>query len=214
MGQIGFFEWQAYAESLAFMGNSLLGTMRRTPKVGLRKNFWSKFPTFGSEEVAAACTAMEEYVAHLGEVEDAVTEISVEYTRLFVGPPKPAAPPWETFYQDGESEVGFGRPTFEMREALRNAGLELKNVNNQYEDHAGIELLFLSVLCTRIAQGEVPDAVPAEPKDVQDFLEAHLLTWIDKFQAAVAAEASGAYYDHLLRVCTALLHTMHAELTS
>lgn len=213
MGQIGFFEWQAYAESLAFMGNSLLGTMRRTPKVGLRKNFWSKFPTFGSEEVAAACTAMEEYVAHLGETEDAIAEISDEYTRLFVGEPKPAAPPWEGFYQDGESEAGLGQSAFKMRELLRNAGLELKNVNNQPEDHAGIELLFLSVLCTRIAQGEVPDAVPAEPKDVQDFLEAHLLTWIDAFQETVAAEVPGAYYDCLLGVCTALLRAMYAELT-
>lgn len=212
MAQIGYIEWHAYGESFAFFGNSFLGTMRRTPKVGLRANFWSKFPTFGSEEMAAACEAMESYVSKLGTSEDPVTEISVEYTHLFVGPPKPAAAPWETFYVGEGSEVGFGQPTFEMRELLRNAGLELKNANNQYEDHMGIELLYLSVLCSRIAQGDVPDAVPAEPEDVLAFIEAHPLTWIDKFQAAIAADTPGGYYDHLVQAASALLRTLHTEL--
>lgn len=212
MTQIGYVEWQGYAEPLAFLGNSLLSTMRRTPQVGLHADFWSRFPTFGSEDVVAACGRMESCVALLGEADDPVSEVSAEYARLFVGPPKPAAAPWETFYRDGGVEVGFGKPTFEMRELLRAAGLELNNANNQYEDHMGIELLFLSVLCSRVAQGGPPDGASAEPQDVLGFLEAHPLAWIDDFRTAVAADSPDGYYDCLLGVAQGLLAYIHSEL--
>ena len=45
-----------------------------------------------------------------------------------------------------------------MRERLRALGLELCNENNQYEDHVGIELLYLSELCRRAS--EEPSAPP------------------------------------------------------
>ncbi|MBQ9021750.1 MAG: molecular chaperone TorD family protein [Eggerthellaceae bacterium] len=228
MAQIGYVEWQAYAESFAFFGNSLFGTMRRTPKVSFRKNFWSKFPTFGSDTVSDACAAMEACVAKMGSVEDPTAQIAAEYELLFVGSPKPAAAPYESLYRSekgGEASIelasdsissdeGPSQSALEMRELLHSAGLELKNVNNQPEDHMGIELLFLSVLCTRIAQGDVPDAVPAEPEDVLHFIEAHPLAWVDAFGEAVAAAAPGGYFDCMLGITSALLKTLHTELTS
>ena len=54
---------------------------------------------------------------------------------------RPRLLPWETMYRGENVTVGFGQATFEMRELLREAGLEVRNVNDQYEDHLGIELL-------------------------------------------------------------------------
>ena len=146
--------WKELSEAYAFVGNSLLKPMTQTSDVGLDPAFWEAFPTFGSSEVAGVCAALAAYAlaareAAASDGRDAVECCAVEYTRLFVGPPRPAAAPWETMYRGGAAvggaTVGFGQATFEMRALLREAGLEVKNENNQYEDHIGIELLYLAL---------------------------------------------------------------------
>ena len=145
--------WKTLSEAYAFIGNSLLKPMTMTSTVGLDPAFWEAFPSFDDEAVAeavAACARYAEGAVQRAEAgEDEPQRAAVEYTKLFVGPPSPAAAPWETMYRGENVTVGFGQATFEMRELLREAGLEVRNVNNQYEDHLGIELLYLSSLCAR-----------------------------------------------------------------
>lgn len=202
--------WQTYAQSCAYLGNSLLGTVRQTSDIGLSPGFWLGFPLFGSDDIEKACNAMVAYVESLSQNEsfDPVTEVSAEYTHLFIGPPKPAAAPWETFYFGEGSDVGFGQPTHEMRKLLREAGLELQNENNQYEDHMGIELLYVSVLCTRLAEGNGATTSQA----LKDFLETHPLSWIDKFYAAITADTPNGYYAHLLSIAKAVLESLRSVL--
>ena len=205
-------DWQELSRAYAFLGNTLLAPIAQTEHVGLSEEFWRAFPTFGDEELARACADMGKFCSHLQEVAkiDPVTDVSVEYTHLFVGPPKPAAAPWETAYR-GEHRVnyGFGQATFEIRAALSSAGLKLSNENNQYEDHMGIELLFLSVLCQRVS-----DASPSEiAKDkVADFIAAHPQKWAGEFRKAVCEQQADGYFDNLLGVVEALLRVgaMHA----
>ena len=136
--------WKTLSEAYAFIGNSLLKPMTMTSTVGLDPAFWEAFPSFDDEAVAeavAACARYAEGAVQRAEAgEDEPQRAAVEYTKLFVGPPSPAAAPWETMYRGKNVTVGFGQATFEMRELLREAGLEVRNVNNQYEDHLGIEL--------------------------------------------------------------------------
>ena len=105
------------------------------------------------------------------------------------------------------STVGFGQATFEMRELLREAGLEVRNVNNQYEDHLGIELLYLSSLCAR-ADVDAADAPVLE--SVADFIEKHPLSWVDAFRARIAEAAPDGYFVSLAGLARALL-AWHAE---
>lgn len=202
-----------FAQAFAFLGNSLLAPMSQTSAVGLDPAFWEAFPDFGDEGVSQALANLSRWAqgladpaAHDAQQLDSVTAVSVEFTHLFIGPPKPAAYPWETFYRGDEVTSGFGRPTFEMREALQEAGLQLDNENNQYEDHMGIELLLLSVYCSQIAgqlaQGEDPSAAMVV---AQDFIKAHPGTWIDAFQASVHQECPDGYFDHVLMLAKALL---------
>ncbi len=139
--------------------------------------------------------------------EDEPQRVAVEYTKLFVGPPSPAAAPWETMYRGQDVTVGFGQATFEMRELLREAGLEVRNVNNQYEDHLGIELLYLSSLCAR-ADADAADAPALE--SVADFIEKHPLSWVDAFRARIAEAAPDGYFVSLAGLARALL-AWHAE---
>lgn len=205
--------WKGLGEVYGFLGNSLLKPMTMTATVGLDPAFWEAFPTFDDGGVAAAIGACSRNAAALVEraqVEgaDAVERCAVEYTRLFVGPPSPAAPPWETMYRGEGVSVGFGQATFEMRALLREAGLEVKNENNQYEDHLGIELLYLCELCQRAADAE--DA--AEGAAVASFIEAHPLSWVGDLHDRIAQTAPEGYFAALTQLAEAVLR-WHVEAT-
>ena len=83
----------------------------------------------------------------------------------------------------------------------------MRNVNNQYEDHLGIELLYLSSLCAR-ADADAADAPALE--SVADFIEKHPLSWVDAFRASIAEAAPDGYFVSLAGLARALL-AWHAE---
>ena len=207
--------WTNYAEALAFVGNSMLAPMNQTGTVGLEPEFWTEFPDFGDEPIARALAACQEYAREAQEFAqsggDAVQRASVEYTKLFVGPPRPAAAPWETMHRGEGVTVGFGQATFDMQRLLREAGLEVSNENNQYADHIGIELLYASVLCTRAAQAAEAgdDAVQAQVAgQLAGFATEHPLGWIDKLAAAVDEAEPTGYFAKLIALAKALLATL------
>lgn len=221
-------EWRNLADAYGFLGNSLLRPMSQTANVGLDPEFWGAFPDFGSEAVAGAADALGLWAASQGAGrEKGVTDVSVEYTALFVGPPSPAAPPWETMNRREGVTVGFGEPTFQMREVLRSLGLEVAGPSNQYEDHLGLELLCLSEMCRRRAwaldmaqtarEAEAREAAQAEEDsadtvtsvlsddEVAAFIDAHPLGWIEALEAKVQDARPDGYFAHLLVLAHALL---------
>ncbi|MBE6471939.1 MAG: molecular chaperone TorD [Coriobacteriaceae bacterium] len=195
-------ELATLSEAFAFIGNSLLKPVNQTPKVGLDPAFWAEFPDFGDAGVAQAVTACRAF-AEAGSADgDAFeTRVATEYARLFIGPPKPAAAPWESAYR-GSGGTGFGQATFEMRSLLREAGLEMAGENNQYADHMGIELLLLSVLLQRAAAGE------GEAAEAAAFAAAHPASWIAPLQQKVQAGAPEGYLCHLLALADGLLRLL------
>ncbi len=196
------------SEVYGFIGNSLLKPMTQTPALGLNVDFWEMFPDFEDELVMQCIAQCKEYAAKAMESGegDVVERVAVEYTRLFIGPPSPAAPPWETLYQNEEVTVGFGEATFEMRRLLREIGLELSNANRQYEDHMGIELLYLSALCRRCAEEEAP----CDEEAIKGFIEKHPLRWIDVFHARVEETYPDGYFARLLALAKSIF-VLHAK---
>lgn len=81
-----------------------------------------------------------------------------------------------------------------MRDELRKAGLEVKNENNQYADHMGLELLLLSELCLR-GERTAADAFAGERPG----------SWCKEFAAALDKECPGGYYALLAELICALL---------
>ncbi len=198
--------WLTYADAFAFIGNSLLKPMTQTETIGLDLQFWDSFPTFDDSRVASAIErcrsfaerAQESMASGVDEVED----VSVVYTKLFIGPPQPAAAPWETMNRQEGVTVGFGEPTFQMQQILRSLGLVVSNENNQYADHMGIELLTLSEMCRRVASGE------GSSEQVEQFVSEHPGGWVEKFDANIHAEAPDGYYDCLVGLAGALLESV------
>lgn len=180
-------------QAFALVGNLLLSPMSQIGDQGVDASFWRAVPTLGDEAADEAARAMAGWCesADWSRFESLVQMVSVEYTRLFIGPPEPAAAPWETMYALGGAACGFGEPTFQMRELLREAGLELGGGNRQYEDHMGVELLLLSELCGT--------------GGARKFAEEHPRAWIGPFSERVSAAAPDGYYRLLLAYAARLL---------
>jgi len=201
-------DWRTYAEACAFLGNSLLKPMSQTSSIGIDPAFWDAFPDFGCAEVRAAASGCRAFAESLSgmDPDQAVQQISVEYTRLFVGPPYPVAPPWETMYRSADVTVGFGEATFEMRRLLREAGFQLSNENNQYEDHMGIELLYLSVISGRVAETiESGGDVDLPIGELVLFAKERPLSWVRVFCERVEEAFPEGYFSGLLRLVEAVL---------
>ncbi len=210
MQQMNSSEWDNASKLYAFLGNSLLTPIRRTEHVGLAPEFWESIGTLFDGAIEEPAQALAAY-ARARECEDeqrVLQDISVEFTHLFVGPPAPAASPWETTNGEVPTSVGFGEATFDMRRRLREVGLSVQNENHQYEDHMGIELLYVSVLCKRVAARE------GASEDVCEFITAHPLAWIEHFKDKVAAAAPSGYYQLLLELAIALMTWQVAALSA
>ena len=207
----GAMDWEAFADVYAFVGNSLLTPMARTSDVGLSPSFWSAFPFAEWPEAQDALKRLAAFAkaASAKDHAQAVQDCSVEFTRLFVGPPKPAAPPWETFYRADGVTAGFGQATFAMRQRLRDAGLELRNENNQYEDHMGIELLYLSWMCRQVLEG----GGSVQASDARSFALAHPLAWIGRFRDAVGKASPDGYFHALVDLASCLLEAQVSRLS-
>lgn len=133
---------------------------------------------------------------------------SVEFTRLFIGSPRPAADLWETVNDPyNDKKVGYGRATVAMQQLLAAEGLELGGENNQFGDHMGIELLYLSALCGKTAAGfaEGDEAVRPVANKAAWFIKAHPLFWMQRFRANVDAERPDGYYSALLEYVDGVL---------
>ncbi len=192
--------WELLSERLAFLGNSLLDPLRREASPGLHEPFWDAFAT-GFVEIGCANERLVEGVERARRFarrravsdDDAVERVRVEHARLFVGPPKPAAPPWETCYllPGRIGEVGFGAPAFDMRRILREAGLAVRGPSNQYADHMGLELLYAATVCARFAHAS-PTA--AEAAELARFVGEHPASWASGFRAAIEEAAPDGYY--------------------
>ena len=205
-------EWTVASQLYAFLGNSLLSPMSRTESVGLDPAFWRDLGGLldgALADPAESLASWAERASADSSRSEAVQRVSVEFTKLFVGPPKPAAAPWESANGPVESHVGFGEATFAMRERLRALGLELCNENNQYEDHVGIELLYLSELCHRASEGPsgaaACDAAVPDAEEIASFVREHPLIWVARLREKVAASQPEGYFVRLLDLVLALL---------
>ena len=200
----------------AFLGNSLLKPIRQTEAVGISPAFWANVPSFGSDGISLALDNLFDFAQtaerDAAEGKDVITELSVEYTRLFVGPPSPAAPPWETYYPEQEGvnvTCGFGEPTFAMKALLREEGLQISGENHQFEDHMGIELLYISTLLLRAAEGETELFTK-----VSHFICEHPRKWIDRLCAKVVEAFPEGYMIKLLRLAKALMELEYKVLAN
>ena len=212
--QYGAFRRQMYA----LFGNSLLRPLGKEAANLLDASFWLSFPLDASNEriesgITGLANACNKIASNQGD--DAVDALAIEYTRLFIGPGTPLAPPWESLYvgcnekscaDDGSgdaagsagSAVLFGRPTFEVKEMMRKRGLSLGPDIHQLEDHIAVEMLCLAASIEGLeVSGVTRDVIEGD----LNFIEQHPLSWIEPLTRRVQATEEYGFYGSLLELC-------------
>lgn len=130
------------------------------------------------------------------EVEKLHNEIKVEYARLFLGPKKIPAPPFESVYTTKTRHM-FGESTTEVRELYKNAGLKLETKDNLPDDFIGYELEFmyyLSYETIKALEENNEEKVEKILKYQYHFLKEHLNVWIKDFTKDILDNTTNDYF--------------------
>lgn len=105
--------------------------------------------------------------------EDAAA-VGRDFARLFIGPERLKAPPWESVHRSREGLL-FDAETLQVRQWYSRYGLEAPRLNREPDDHIGLELEFCAHMA-RLAI-ETPDARSDIEADIGLFLTDHLSLW-------------------------------------
>ena len=124
------------------------------------------------------------------------------------------AAPWESYDLDENNRL-FTDSTREVRAAFRAHGLEFEKKNREPDDHIGLMLSFLAVLAGREAEAvEAGDEETARSlqKDQADFIDNHVLTFVDEWAAAMAEKSDSDFYAGMALLACGLVKERRAQL--
>ncbi|MFZ5817217.1 MAG: TorD/DmsD family molecular chaperone [Bacillota bacterium] len=150
-----------------------------------------------SDPIQQGAAAVEAYLSDPGHAtREAHDRLLWDYTRMFIGPARLPAPPYESAYRTADRLL-FQPETLEVRRFYREYGLISARLGSEPDDHIGLELQFLYETCRlaaeQAARGEVA-GLEQVLVDQRRFLDEHLLRWAGDFAADVAASAETSFY--------------------
>lgn len=128
----------------------------------------------------------------------------VDHRDLFEGPDHVLACPYESVYLSDE-HLTFEQQTLGVRTFYNRFGVEAPSIGKEPDDHIGLELSFISHLCVLgldAIEASDADAETAMIASIGDFLEQHLLLWVDDCLDRVVEHATTDFYrglGHLTR---------------
>lgn len=153
---------------------------------------------FAALDIEIARAAFDELFA--GEKADAVVgflsalkvaepndDLKREYTRLFVGPDKLKAAPWESVYLSGDRMI-FQESTLKVRNHYRSQGFIPELYPKVADDHIALELDYLAKLAER-ATGRDLESMQAS----KAFLEEHVLAWTPDYATDLEQQTGRLY---------------------
>lgn len=131
----------------------------------------------------AGLDAQAEIAAFVRETPDCAERLRSEYAKLFVGPGKLPAPPWESVYVCGE-DLLFQQSTLAVRQAFRAAGYQASGYPHEADDHLATELHFMAALsedAKRAYDEQNADRLTLLLSRQLVFLCEHLDVWLPAF---------------------------------
>lgn len=122
--------------------------------------------------------------------------IKRDFQRLFIGPDRLPAPPWESVYRSPE-QLMFEEQTIQVRQAYARMGFSAPTQYNEPEDHFGLEMMFLVHLCglgIAALEQDSSESLDYVLDAMRSFFSEHLLAWTPRFLNDVAQSAQTDYY--------------------
>ena len=171
---------------------------------------------FSESPLESSCAEIDEGLSLLqgwsnsvnGEISDEqFVNLQTDYSRLFIGPAKPIAPPWESVYFN-EDRMIFQKETAQVRAWYRRFGLEAEKLFKEPDDHIGLELSFLAYLA-KLGLQALEDADETKFAEIlqakSQFISEHPLKWVKGWSELVQKNAHSDFY-------RGLAHLIHGAL--
>lgn len=148
------------------------------------------------ESIGKACLELIQYTPNFNEIES----LSVDFSRLFIGPFKLLAPPYGSVYLDNSGKL-MGDSTVDVKDIYRQDGLNVSI--KDMPDHITIELEFMYFLIFKgIETVNISDFEKHSYflQRQRFFLDTHLARWITDFTKNIAQNAQTEFYRNLGRI--------------
>ena len=145
-----------------------------------------------SAEDCGTCFDDVRQVVGAGKAFATRTDEQLAYTRLFIGSFKMEAPPYASYYLDGEHLIA-GKTAAEVRGVYRQFGIELSADEKAPADHIRYLLAFLALMARRWEE----TGAEAFAEAYGDFRDAYVRPWVRSFEGLVDAHADDEFYRRL-----------------
>ena len=162
------------------------------------------------ESMKAACEVLDPELFACAErlaksfVADELKTLLVDHTRLFVGPSRPLAIPYGSFWLTGDASL-MQEATHALQEIYQEGGFDVDEDFGDLPDHVAVELEFLYVLTftrNRALRAGHSNELAGINEIRQRFLHEHLGKWVVPFSNAVQENAETSFYRELAELTT------------
>lgn len=135
------------------------------------------------------------------------TRLGAEYTYLFGGLSRDAAPPppFESVWREDRL---VGEATLAVLDAYQQAGFAEIDLTAGPQDHLAVELKFMSLLVLREQEAWLAanrNAADTRMIQQRDFLDRHPLIWVPQWVARIVRDSREPFYRHLAELIGAFL---------
>ena len=149
-------------------------------------------PAARSAEFNARLEAFQKIIE--SESNQSITRWQTEFTRLFIGPGKAPAYPYECVYRS-PNRLLMQEITGEVRQFYLEQGLIMQRLNTIPDDHLVAELEFLLYMSRKML--EQPEQALSFAGTQREFLRKHILSWIDDFVNDILNNTKELFFQHL-----------------
>ena len=152
---------------------------------------------FESDSEAAA--RLKDVLASCSEMD--AEAVKLEYTRLFLGPDKLIAPPWESCYTAKERAL-FQQSTLQVRSWYQQYSYVPAGYPSHPDDHISLMMHFLALTTERAAACLESDLMCGYRSLLEGqklFEKNHLLNWMDAYCADMDQSETKVLYPQLVR---------------
>ncbi len=130
-------------------------------------------------------------------------ELAVDFANIYLSHGYRASP-YESVWRD-EEQLERQLPMFEISQIYRQHGLAAADRQTMPDDHLSLQLEFIAYLCEQ-AQDK------ADLQQAADFMDAHLLLWIDEFARCVSSRCATLFYAGLAALSASYIDELRDDL--
>lgn len=201
----------SYAGACAFLSRLFLEAVDESLATALREgSVLGDWPLAADEETVRGLDALRVGAAIPRD------ELVVDHRDLFEGPDHVLACPYESVYLSDE-HLTFEQETRNVRAFYQRFGVQSPSLGTEPDDHIGLELSFISHLCVLgldAIEASDADAETAMIASIGDFLEQHLLRWVDECLDRVVQNATTDFYRGLGHLTRGTVRQLQATFTA